>query len=116
MQTPETTPRDIGPTEDGAALRILWGDGHVSVYLPFDLRMSCPCAGCVDEVSGRRTLTEAMIPPGVYPLAIDYVGRYALKFTWSDGHDTGLYSYDLLRGGCRCSECGGGSGRSRHSK
>jgi DUF971 family protein len=38
------------------------------------------------------------VPPGVYPTAIEYVGRYALKFVWSDGHDTGLYSYDLLRG------------------
>ena len=105
MATPATTPRDINPTEDGAALRIVWEDGHESIYLPFDLRMSCPCAGCVDEASGRRTLTEAMVPPGVYPTAIEYVGRYALKFVWSDGHDTGLYSYDLLRGLCRCDVC-----------
>jgi len=105
MQTPATTPRDIGPTEDGAALRILWEDEHESVYLPFDLRMSCPCAGCVDEMSGRRTLTEAMISPDVYPTAIEYVGRCALKFVWSDGHDTGLYAYDLLRGLCGCEAC-----------
>jgi len=106
MATPAHTPRDISPTEDGTALRILWEDEHESVYLPFDLRMSCPCAGCVDELSGRRTLTEAMVPPGVYPTAIEYVGRYALKFVWSDGHDTGLYSFDLLRGLCGCEECG----------
>jgi len=112
MQTPETTPSDIGPTKDGSALKIVWGDGHESVYLPFDLRMSCPCAGCVDEVSGRRMLTEAMVSPGVYPTAIDYVGRYALKFTWSDGHDTGLYSFDLLRGLCLCDDCMGRSGPS----
>ena len=105
MQTPATTPRDINPTEDGTALRIVWEDGHESIYLPFDLRMSCPCAGCVDETSGRRTLTEAMVPPGVYPTAIEYVGRYALKFVWSDGHDTGLYSFDLLRGLCCCAKC-----------
>ena len=92
MQTPATTPRDINPTEDGTALRIVWEDGHESVYLPFDLRMSCPCAGCVDESSGRRTLTN-------------YVGRYALQFVWSDGHDTGFYSFDLLRGLCGCEEC-----------
>jgi DUF971 family protein len=105
MKTPATTPHDINPTEDGTALRIVWEDGHGSIYLPFDLRMSCPCAGCVDEVSGLRTLTEAMVLPGVYPKAIEYVGRYALKFVWSDGHDTGLYSYDLLRGLCTCEEC-----------
>ena len=105
MQTPATTPRDINPTEDGAALRIVWEDEHESIYLPFDLRMSCPCAGCVDETSGRRTLTEAMVAPGIYPTAIHYVGRYALKFVWSDGHDTGLYSYELLRGLCGCAKC-----------
>ncbi len=105
MQTPSTTPRDINPTEDGAALRIVWEDEHESIYLPFDLRMSCPCAGCVDETSGRRTLTEAMVAPGIYPTAIHYVGRYALKFVWSDGHDTGLYSYELLRGLCGCAKC-----------
>jgi DUF971 family protein len=112
MATPETTPRDINPTEDGRALRIVWKDGHESVYNPFDLRMSCPCAGCVDEVSGRRTLTEAMVPPGVYPTAIEYVGRYALQFKWSDGHDTGLYSFDLLRRRCTCEECMSTSGPS----
>lgn len=105
MQTPATTPRDINPTEDGSALRIVWEDGHESVYLPFDLRMKCPCAGCVDESSGRRTLTEAMVASDVYPTAIEYVGRYALKFVWSDGHDTGFYSFDLLRGLCGCEEC-----------
>ena len=46
-----------------------------------------------------------MVPPGVYPTAIEYVGRYALKFVWSDGHDTGLYSFDLLRGLCGCAKC-----------
>lgn len=105
MATPAITPRDIGPTEDGKALRILWEDGHESIFLPFDLRMACPCAGCVDELSGQRILTEAKVPPGVYPATIEYVGRYALQFAWSDGHDTGIYSYDLLRELCRCDEC-----------
>ena len=113
MATPATTPRDIGPTEDGTALRITWEDGHESVYQPFDLRMSCPCAGCVDEASGRRTLTEATVPPGVYPSAIHYVGRYALQFVWSDGHDTGLYSYDLLRALCDCEGCSASTEDSR---
>ena len=102
---PEFTARDIGPTEDGSALRILWEDDHESVYRPRDLRMSCPCAGCVDEGTGKRTLTETMVPSDIYPQEIHYVGRYALQFVWSDGHDTGLYSFDLLRGLCRCDEC-----------
>jgi DUF971 family protein len=33
------------------------------------------------------------------------VGRYALQFSWSDGHDTGIYSYALLRRLCQCDVC-----------
>jgi DUF971 family protein len=35
---------------------------------------------------------------------IEPVGRYGLRFRWSDGHDTGIYSFSLLRHKfCRCS-------------
>ena len=105
MPVPEVTPLDIGPTEDGSALRITWKDGHESTYVPFDLRLSCPCAGCVDELTGRRMLTGGMIQPDVYPTAIHYVGRYALQFVWSDGHDTGIYTFELLRSSCGCEAC-----------
>ena len=44
----------IGPTEDGAALEIRWKDGHNSLYDPRYLRLNCPCAGCVDEMTGQR--------------------------------------------------------------
>ncbi|MDX1748266.1 MAG: DUF971 domain-containing protein, partial [Halobacteriales archaeon] len=60
----------------------------------------CPCAGCVDEMTGRRILTEGMVPERVYPLEIQYVGRYALRFVWSDGHRTGIYPYEYLRKLC----------------
>lgn len=109
MATPETTPVHIGPTDDGSALRIEWGDGHESIYQPRDLRLSCPCAGCVDEMSGRRTLTREMVPADVYPTAIHYVGKYALQFVWSDRHDTGLYPFDLLRSLCGCEVCSSSS-------
>lgn len=90
-------PEEIGPTEDGASLRIEWRDGHVSVYEPLELRLLCPCAGCVDEMTGERILTRDMVPGDVHPTAIHYVGRYALQFVWSDGHSTGIYPYEYLR-------------------
>ena len=105
MTNPRTTPASIGPTDDGSQLRIEWEDGHESAYPPRNLRMACPCAGCVDELTGRRILTEAMVENGVYPTAIEYVGRYALQFFWSDGHSTGFYPFDFLRALCRCSIC-----------
>lgn len=101
-------PSWVGPTSDGAALEILWRDGHRSVYRPRYLRLRCPCAGCVDEYSGRRTLRPEEVPERIFPSAIHWVGRYALQFVWSDGHDTGFFAFDYLRAMCPCPECGVG--------
>lgn len=98
-------PESVAPTEDGGALRIRWRDEHVSEYHPRYLRLSCRCAGCVDERSGRPLLRAEMVPEGVYPEAIRYVGRYALSFDWSDGHRTGVYPWELLRRICPCAAC-----------
>ncbi len=97
MRGPSTRPREIGPTEDAARLRIVWEDGATSEYTPRALRFQCPCAACVDEMTGIRTLRPEDVPDGVYPEAIHYVGRYALRFNWSDGHATGIYPFELLR-------------------
>jgi len=94
---PRFEPAEIGPTEDERRLRIRWGDGAAHEYVPQELRLLCPCAGCVDEMSGLRTLRPEMVQEDVYPTAIHYVGRYALQFVWSDGHDTGIYTYEYLR-------------------
>ena len=94
---PSTTPREIGPTPDGTALRIVWEDGAESVLAPRALRIRCPCAACVDEMTGRRTIEPASVPEGVHPLGIDLVGRYAINIRWSDGHDTGFFPFDYLR-------------------
>jgi DUF971 family protein len=97
LPDPRIAPLTIGPTEDGARLRIEWGDGGTSEYWPRDLRLLCPCAGCVDELTGVRTLRPEAIADGVHPVAIHYVGRYALQFFWSDGHSTGIYTFEYLR-------------------
>jgi DUF971 family protein len=105
MTNPRITPKEIAPTSDGTALRIAWKDGHVSVYSPHALRLLCPCAGCIDEMSGRPILDPSTVPAGVYPTAIHYVGRYALQFMWSDGHSTGFYPFEMLRKACDGDEC-----------
>jgi len=101
----EFSPVDIGPNEDATALRISWADGHVSEFPPRHLRLECRCAGCVDEMTGKPILDPDRIPEDVHPLSIDYVGRYALRFDWSDGHSTGIYPYRFLRDICPCSAC-----------
>jgi DUF971 family protein len=39
------------------------------------------------------------------PVAMTPVGHYAYKITWSDGHDTGIYTFETLRELCQCAEC-----------
>ena len=53
----------------------------------------------------RPLLNPAAVPEDIMPHAIRYVGRYALRFDWSDGHETGIYPWDLLRRLCPCGEC-----------
>lgn len=94
---PRIVPEEIGPSADESKLRIVWKDGVASEYVPRYLRQLCPCAGCVDEMTGVRTLKPESVADGVYPTAIHYVGRYALQLVWSDGHDTGFYTFEYLR-------------------
>ncbi len=90
-------PLEIGPTEDEARLRIRWKDGVASEYVPRHLRLLCPCASCVDELTGVRMVSTEQVDDSVYPMAIHYVGQYALQFVWSDGHSTGIYAFEYLR-------------------
>ena len=91
------TPGEIAPTADGARLGIRWKDGEAAEYAPRALRLACPCAGCVEEMTGRPILVPDMVPEDVHPTSIHYVGRYALQFIWSDGHSTGIYPFEYLR-------------------
>jgi DUF971 family protein len=102
---PRYRPLDLGPSPDASQLRIRWGDEHISDFPPRLLRMACPCAGCVDEFTGERILSPESVPEDIHPLAIHYVGRYAIRFDWSDGHGTGIFPFDYLRRLCPCPAC-----------
>jgi ATP-binding protein involved in chromosome partitioning len=84
------------------ALRIVWKDGHESLYPVRLLRLACRCAHCIDEHTGRPILRPESVPAEVRPLRISGVGRYALAFAWSDGHDSGIYTFESLRELCPC--------------
>ena len=105
-EMPMPMPLEIGRANQ-QDVKIAWQDGHVSVYPARTLRLACPCAGCVDEVTGQIRVIASSVQQGVYPLKIDLVGRYAISIQWSDGHNTGIYAFDRLRKMCSCEECGG---------
>ncbi len=89
-------------------LVVVWNDGHRSVYTWAHLRDACPCAGCREErlkpPDPFRVLKPSELVP-LKPLRMDPVGRYAYKITWSDGHDSGIYTLEHLRSLCQCAEC-----------
>ena len=92
-------PREISQ-ESSTSLRIVWVDERVCEYRAAELRRACPCAQCVNEWTGQRTLKPETISDEVEIGDIQIVGRYALNFRWSDGHETGIYSFKYLRDLC----------------
>jgi DUF971 family protein len=106
----KTDPADIEVHLPDRTLTIQWGDGHRSVY-SFDLlRKECPCAVCRETRQAAqddpfKVVTSAVRPGEVTVTAAEKVGLYALRFAWSDGHDTGIYAYDYLRAICPCELC-----------
>lgn len=88
-----------------AEITIRWEDGHVSVFATRHLRLECSCAGCVSEVTGERLLDPNSIPEDVTVVGAEHVGRYGVKFIFSDGHDDGIYTWAKLRQICPCQQC-----------
>ncbi len=86
-------------------LYILWKDGHESRYDFFTLRCACPCAVCIHELTGEKILDPTQIPTHVSIVNCYYVGSYALNISWSDNHQTGIYTFRMLRNICQCPIC-----------
>lgn len=97
----------------GSELLITWDDGHRSLYSLRALRGNCACAYCVDERSGQRVFSEAHVAEGIRVVEWSPVGLYGIRFVWSDGHQTGIYGFPMLRALCPCGVCASGqvSGR-----
>jgi len=85
----------------GNELALAWEDGEES-FLSFDhLRKSCPCAACQGEpdVTGKVLVPKVAHAEKSFELVrYEIVGGYALQLYWADGHNTGIYSFDYLRG------------------
>lgn len=107
MNEPRAEIRDAR-IEEGA-FEIEWADGHHSVLPLALLRARCPCATCSEireappDPFRVLTASEAAAVPELRD--IEPVGRYGLRLVWRDGHDTGIFTYEYLRGLCPCAEC-----------
>ena len=83
--------------ESDSEVSIKWSDDAETRYDAVQLRRSCPCAGCINEWTGEKMLDDTNIPDDISFRHISIVGRYALNFHFSDGHDTGIFSFNYLR-------------------
>jgi DUF971 family protein len=93
-------PTDLRAVRVEHILSISWSDGECR--LPFAyLRRQCACAQCVNEWTGQQILDPSSVPDDITILKMDLVGSYAVRVEWSDGHNSGLYTWDRLRELCQ---------------
>lgn len=85
-------------------LLIEWSDGQKREITFAELRKACPCATCREKraqppapSSGLQVLSLAEARP-LKVLGMKPVGNYAYSIAFSDGHDTGIYTLEFLRG------------------
>jgi len=78
---------------------IAWNDGSESYLVGSKLRAASPSA----ETKGERDIfgqqyggTDSKNFEGIQVLGWEQIGNYAIRFDFSDGHRTGLYSFELL--------------------
>lgn len=92
-------PVDVQPI--GKELAIKWEDGSED-YLSLEaVRRACPCASCQGETDILGTKHGGHDRPrserAFQLVSMNFVGGYAIRLVWGDGHGTGLYSFDYLK-------------------
>lgn len=94
------TPTDIKLHVESRELELVYGDGQ-SHRLSYEfLRVHSPSA----EVRGHGNHVLQVGKKFVMIRNLEPVGNYAIKITFDDGHNTGLYSWDYLYGLCQHQE------------
>ena len=102
MESPKTTPKDVTVENSEQIMRITWADGEVSEYPLHGLRKACPCVMC----KGGHEKMGDDVDPNIFKQEpqrewkiekAEAIGNHALKITWNDGHDTGMYRWEYLR-------------------
>jgi DUF971 family protein len=87
--------------DEAGRLAIDWSDGHRRTYGVRELRDACPCASCREKrakpVDPLAIPMLGPIPQAVKITAMQPLGNYAYSITFSDGHDTGIYTFEFLR-------------------
>ncbi len=116
MSSPPSEPEHIAISKS-KGIKIDWKDDHHSEYSLAYLRDECPCASCTGAhgtpPQKSNYASESPAGPNLFPMYkptlrmndVEAVGGYAIRMSWSDGHNTGIYSFDHLRRICPCEAC-----------
>lgn len=88
----------------GRELEIEWSDGRVDRTSFHRLRQACPCATCTEKhvaISLRpKNVLQVLAPAEAHPvelLQMEPAGNYGYRIRFSDGHQSGIYTLELLR-------------------
>ena len=90
-------PQEIRKKAGGTGMKLVWPDGRTGDLSAALLRRNCRCAACQHELTGERLIDPKSVPENLTIQKAEILGRYALSFVFSDGHSTGIYSFDWLR-------------------
>jgi DUF971 family protein len=93
-------PQEMNLANSGQTLVIKWQDNVEHIISAFNVRFMCPCAHCVDEITGEKLVKEEDIPPNVKIIESVPVGRYGVRFSFDDpspGAGAGIFTFSLLR-------------------
>lgn len=82
---------------NGTELMIVWEDGQMSLLPNTLVQLHCCCAKCVDEMTGKRLITEEDVSADARLLEVILVGNYGVRFRWSKGCESGIYPFELLK-------------------
>ncbi len=97
----DVMPTNITHNKKTHTLDITWADGRQSVYSLDALRAACPCASCRGghENMGEKHQPDLRIPVNSHVDLenLQLVGNYALQMWWSDGHNSGIFTWKFLR-------------------
>jgi DUF971 family protein len=93
-------PKSVEQISD-QAIAITWDDETQNIFFAEKVRGKCPCAGCKDANENKPNANPFNIlkanPNNVLFKSWEMVGRYAIRFSFSDGHSTGIFTFDYLQ-------------------
>jgi len=90
-------PTNIRALQAEQILELTWDQAHIDRLGYRYLRGECPCASCVDEWTHERRIDISQIPDDIRLEGMEPVGSYAVRLSWTDGHSSGLYTWENLQ-------------------